>query len=142
MGCKPNITQPNGNALGENKIENYLKLNSEVRIFGLLRHCVPRNDVLFTLIIIIARAKTEGTSNIKHRKQMLQKISNFLKFRVKMKFYVFKIILCHLQNILRISEKHISPVFVFCQILCFSAFEILKFCRIIALNPACLIKRD
>lgn len=49
---------------------------------------------------------------------------------------VFKLILCHLQNKLRISHKYIAPQLVFGHSLEFPLFELGQHLRVIRFNPA------
>ena len=57
-----------------------------------------------------------------------------------MEFYTLKIILRHLQHIVAVGQEHVAPLNIFCHILIFALFEILKFCFIVALYPACFIE--
>ena len=55
---------------------------------------------------------------------------------------VLKVLLCHLQHVARVGEEHVAPVAVLGHVLVFALLEKFELRRVVAFNPAGLVKVD
>lgn len=65
-----------------------------------------------------------------------------LEFRSEVELDVLEILLSHAEHITRVGEEYIATLDIFCHVLILTLLELVEFCLVVALHPACLVKMN